>query len=86
MDEFSRRAFCTVAAALAGSASGCNTMSQNPSTIADRSEQGSDAVVTTRSELEAAFENLSSGDTIRISGENPPYRTTRWLDIDVDEL
>ena len=41
-------------------------------------------VVTTTRELQAAFRNLSRGETIAISPENAPYRTTEWLDIDVD--
>ena len=47
-------------------------------------DKGNVTVVTTRKELESAFENLSAGDTIRVTDENAPYRTTRWLDIDVD--
>lgn len=41
-------------------------------------------VVTTRRELHETFDTLSSGDTVYIDGENAPYRTIRWLDIDVD--
>ena len=41
-------------------------------------------VVTTTRELQAAFDDLSRGETIAISPENAPYRTTEWLDIDVD--
>lgn len=87
MDGVSRRAFCTVLAACAGAASGCTAMGQNPSTGTTTDRAGSTdvgTVVTTRKELEAAFDDLSPGDTIRISDENAPYRTTRWLDIDVD--
>jgi parallel beta-helix repeat protein len=47
-------------------------------------DDGTVTVVTTRKELESAFENLSRGDTIRITDENAPYRTTQWLDVDVD--
>lgn len=43
-------------------------------------------VVTTRSELETAFDDLSPGETVYISEENAPYRTTGWLDIDVDDV
>ena len=42
------------------------------------------ATVTTRRELEAAFRDLSPGETVLISPENAPYRTTEWLDVDVD--
>lgn len=43
-----------------------------------------DHIVGTTSELEAAFNNLSVGDTIWIETPSTPYRTTEWLDIDVD--
>jgi parallel beta-helix repeat protein len=43
-----------------------------------------DTTVTSRRGLEAAFENLSPGETIWLDGENAPYRTTDWLDVDVD--
>lgn len=92
MDGASRRAFCRLLAAWAGAASGCNAVSQNSSTDTATTDTRSEAlgvtdvgtVVTTREELEAAFEDLSAGETIRVSGENAPYRTTRWLDVDVD--
>ncbi len=41
-------------------------------------------VVTSTRELQAAFENLSPGETVLISPEGAPYRTTEWLDVDVD--
>lgn len=47
-------------------------------------ERFADAVVSTTAGLEAAFDDLSGGETIAIAGENAPYRTTRWLDVDVD--
>ncbi|WP_435152370.1 right-handed parallel beta-helix repeat-containing protein [Haladaptatus sp. DFWS20] len=53
----------------------------------ERNEGGrrfADAVVSTASALESAFADLSTGDTVVITGDNAPYRTTRWLDIDVD--
>ncbi|QCJ47710.1 MULTISPECIES: right-handed parallel beta-helix repeat-containing protein [Haloprofundus] len=40
-------------------------------------------VVTSRTELERAFADLSPGETVWISPKNAPYRTTEWLDIDV---
>lgn len=43
-------------------------------------------VVTTRAELEDAFDDLSPGETVYISEENAPYRTTKWLDVDVDDV
>lgn len=43
-----------------------------------------DTVVTTTDELQSAFENLSPGETVWISDEGAPYRTTRWLDVDAD--
>ncbi|QLG26661.1 right-handed parallel beta-helix repeat-containing protein [Halorarum halophilum] len=60
-------------------------MSTNPTSGRPESN-GRGVVVTTRSELEAAFEDLSPGETVYISEENAPYRTTDWLDIDVDDV
>lgn len=51
-----------------------------------RVEQGASAsqtVVTTTDGLESAFTNASAGETILITGENAPYRTSQYLDIDV---
>ncbi len=45
-----------------------------------------DSIVTSTAELEATFRNLSPGETVLITGENAPYRTTGWLDIDVDDV
>ena len=45
-----------------------------------------DSVVTSTAELEATFRNLSPGETVLIAGKNAPYRTTGWLDIDVDDV
>ena len=91
MEGFSRRAFCGLAAAWTGSVAGCNTMTQGSTTETTESNGGASSAsnegetfVTTRKGLESAFEKLSPGDTIRIGGENAPYRTTEWLDIDVD--
>jgi hypothetical protein len=36
--------------------------------------------------LESAFNNLSAGETIQIARPATPYRTTQWLDIDVDDV
>lgn len=60
-------------------------MSQHsPAATNRQNDEGNVTVVTTRKELESAFENLSPGDTVRITDENAPYRTTQWLDIDAD--
>jgi len=84
MDEFPRRRFCALLAASAGTVSGCNFVSRGTEfDTRNQTDEGDVTVVTTRKELEAAFENLSKGDTIRITDENAPYRTTQWLDIDV---
>lgn len=82
MDPVQRRAFCTWLAASTGALSGCTLMNSGQS----ESRQTGDGseVVTTRSQLEAAFDDLEPGDTIRISDANAPYRTIDWLDIDVD--
>lgn len=53
---------------------------QESTTNSERSD--AETVVTTKTGLEAAFDDLSAGDTIRISDENAPYRTTQWLDVD----
>ena len=87
MDEFPRRTFFALLAASAGIVTGWERMSDSTAsgTGAQTGDSESDVtVVTTRSELESAFENLSPGDTIRITDENAPYRTTQWLDVDVD--
>jgi hypothetical protein len=49
-------------------------------------ERGADRVVASSAALQAAFDTLSPGDTIYVSPENAPYRTTAWLDIDVDDV
>ena len=43
-----------------------------------------DRVVSSTTELEAAFDALSPGETVAISAANAPYRTTQWLDVDED--
>ena len=45
-----------------------------------------DTIVTSTSELESAFTNLSSGDYVYIKTPNTPYRTNQWLDIDVSNV
>lgn len=47
-----------------------------------------DGAVTVRSTagLHAAFDALAPGDTLYVSAENAPYRTTEWLDVDVDDV
>lgn len=50
-----------------------------------RVEQGgssSQTVVTTTTGLENAFNSLSAGETVLITDENAPYRTSQYLDID----
>ena len=83
MNSVQRRAFCALLAASTATLSGCNLLSSNESAVQAR--DGSE-VVTTRDQLEAAFDDLEPGDTIRISEMNAPYRTTDWLDIDVDDV
>ena len=60
-------------------------MSQGTTTT-EAGASGDRTVVTTREELETAFAELSPGETVRITDENAPYRTTRWLDVDVDDV
>lgn len=45
-----------------------------------------DHIVSSKSELQSAFNNLSAGDTIWIETPDTPYRTDQWLDIDVDNV
>jgi len=45
-----------------------------------------DTIVSSTSELESAFNNLSAGETIYIGCPDTPYRTSQWLDIDVDNV
>ncbi|QLG62679.1 right-handed parallel beta-helix repeat-containing protein [Halorarum salinum] len=60
-------------------------MTRETTADAPESSEGG-TIVTTREELEDAFADLSPGDTVRISDENAPYRTTEWLDVDVDDV
>ncbi|WP_224334763.1 right-handed parallel beta-helix repeat-containing protein [Haloprofundus halobius] len=55
-----------------------------PSMNTGRIRGVADYVVRSEGELERAFAALSPGETIRIDPKNAPYRTTDWLDIDVD--
>ncbi|RBI58420.1 right-handed parallel beta-helix repeat-containing protein [halophilic archaeon] len=93
MDDIPRREFGTLLAASLGITAGCSNLmtSTQPTSNATESTPanepngaGNITVVTTTEELQAAFDDLSRGDTIRITDENAPYRTTSWLDIDVD--
>lgn len=42
-----------------------------------------DHIVSTTSGLQAAFNNLTAGDTVWIETPETPYQTDQWLDIDV---
>lgn len=66
---------------LAGAAS-LGTNGRSPAAITT----GETTVVASRGDLHRAFRNVSPGETIVISAENAPYRTTEWLDVDVDEV
>jgi parallel beta-helix repeat protein len=66
-----------------GATSGCGFGSRPPGPWVSDTDG---TTVTSRTELEAAFDDLSPGDTIRISDRNAPYRTTQWLDVDVDDV
>lgn len=83
MDELSRRAACSLIAVSVGSLSGCAFANSDP-TKASSAPKGREKIVSSRKGLESAFKDLSPGETIYISEENAPYRTTEWLDIDVD--
>lgn len=43
-----------------------------------------DHICLTADEVETAFNNLSSGESIYIGDDNAPLNITQWLDIDVD--
>jgi hypothetical protein len=45
-----------------------------------------DTLVTSTSELESVFNNLSDGETVRVAQPATPYRTTQWLDIDANDV
>ena len=85
MDEVSRRTFGALLAASGGRFSDYLS-ADDGSTRPPQVEPGDSQVVTSRGDLEAAFADLSAGDSVHISDENAPYRTTEWLDIDVDDV
>jgi len=58
----------------------------NQSVSTDEVRNIADHVVGSTSELESAFNNVSAGETIWIGAPDTPYRTTQWLDIDVDDV
>lgn len=82
MSSLPRRAFCVLAASSGVIGSGRSSRGQKPDRR--RYSNAGSVVVTTRDELEAAFDALTHGDTIYVSAENAPYRTTQWLDVDAD--
>lgn len=85
MGEFPRRTFFALLAASAVTVSRWDRMNESTASGSRaQNDDGNVTVVTTQKELETAFENLSPGDTIRITDENAPYRTTQWLDVDVN--
>lgn len=53
-------------------------------TAAHRALHGPATVVGEVGELESVFADLQPNQTVYIDGANAPYRTTEWLDIDVD--
>lgn len=53
-------------------------------TLFNRARRGPARVVSSTGELESVFADLQPGQTVYIDGTNAPYRTTEWLDIDVD--
>lgn len=53
-------------------------------TAAHRALHGPATVVGEVGELESVFAGLQPNQTVYIDGANAPYRTTEWLDIDVD--
>jgi hypothetical protein len=59
---------------------------QAQSQVAMETPAHADYVVTTTAELHAAFDAVEDGETILITGENSPYRTTQFLDIDASDV
>jgi hypothetical protein len=53
---------------------------------ADAQPGVADTFVSSTSELEAAFGDLSVGGTVRIAQPDTPYRPTGWLDVDTDDV
>lgn len=86
MDEVSRRHLFSLLTGTTAGLAGCkklvNLGSQMPTETP--TSTGATRTVETTSQLEAAFDTLSPGDTIQITAANAPYRTTQWLDIDVN--
>ncbi|WP_435334524.1 right-handed parallel beta-helix repeat-containing protein [Haloarchaeobius sp. TZWWS8] len=85
MREIPRRTFCSLLAASAATAPGWSAAKRGGA-AGGPVPDGDDVVVRTRNELEAAFRDLSAGDSIFITAEGAPYRTRGWLDIDVENV
>lgn len=75
-----RRRLLELAGGLAAGLSGCAAMGPD---IEARRELA-DHLVSDAYGLESAFEALSPGETVVIERDGAPYRTRRWLDVDVD--
>lgn len=78
MDEFPCRTFCALLAASAGAVSGAATrvgVSRQENAIGkrDRTDDGEGTVVTTRTELEAAFDDLSPRNEKHLLKKSFPY-------------
>ncbi|WP_458188431.1 right-handed parallel beta-helix repeat-containing protein [Haladaptatus sp. NG-WS-4] len=85
MPEIPRRRILRGTAGLAFAFTGWGTPTEYRDPRAEtRFGPVADYVATTTTELEAAFDALTGGETLVVTGENAPYRTTRWLDVDVD--
>ena len=82
MTEFSRREF--VAGSLGGLFSSGG--GRSGSSAGGRQIAGPTTVVSSASQLQSAFENLTPGERVYISPKNAPYRTRTWLDVDVDAV
>ncbi|MFC7081886.1 right-handed parallel beta-helix repeat-containing protein [Halorussus caseinilyticus] len=61
-----------------------SAVNRRPSASYDSISGVADTFVTSTSELESAFANLSAGETLRIAQPDTPYRPGQWLDIDAN--
>ncbi|RDZ61377.1 hypothetical protein C5B90_19075 [Haloferax sp. Atlit-12N] len=56
------------------------------SVSADELHGVADTIVSTTSDLQTIFNNLSAGETVYVARPDTPYRTDQWLDIEVDDV
>lgn len=57
-----------------------------PAVRTERIVNIADTIVSSTSELEAAFSNLSDGETVWIGQPDTSYRTSQWLDVEASNV